>query len=99
MKLTRLQMFAGSVSVSHAYAHVFDFGSPVELGGLKIRPGDLIHGDRHGFQTIPMEIAEKVPAVAHEILERRQYVIGLCRASDFSLDKLREAIQEPRLKT
>ena len=99
VKLTRLQMFAGSVSVSHAYAHVFDFGSPVEVGGLKIRPGDLIHGDRHGVQTVPLEIAEKVPAAAHEILQRRQHVIGLCRASDFSLEKLREAIQGPGPKT
>ncbi|MGC1490894.1 MAG: RraA family protein, partial [Candidatus Acidiferrum sp.] len=51
VRLTGLQMFAGSVSVSHAYAHVFDFGCPVEIGGLKIQPGDLIHGDRHGVQT------------------------------------------------
>lgn len=99
VELTRLQMFAGSVSVSHAYAHVFDFGSPVEVGGLKIRPGDLIHGDRHGVQTIPLEIAESVPAAAHEIQQSRQRLIGLCRAGDFSLEKLRKAIQEPGLKS
>lgn len=95
VRLTRLQMFAGSVSVSHAYAHVFDFGCPVKIGGLKIQPGDLIHGDRHGVQTVPLEIAEKVPAEAHNILHRRQRLIGICRASDFSVDKLRQAIQEP----
>ncbi|MGB7285167.1 MAG: RraA family protein [Candidatus Acidiferrum sp.] len=97
--LTSFQMFAGSVSVSHAFAHVFDFGCPVELGGLKIRPGDLVHGDRHGVQTIPLEVAERVPAAAHEILHRRQHVIGLCRAANFSIDKLREAIQTPDLKS
>jgi 4-hydroxy-4-methyl-2-oxoglutarate aldolase len=97
--LTRFQMFAGSVSVSHAYAHIFDFGGTVKLGGLKIQPGDLIHGDRHGVQTVPLEIAEKVPAAAHEILHRRQQLIGLCRASDFSLEKLRDAIREPDLKS
>jgi len=97
--LTRFQMFAGSVSVSHAYAHIFDFGCPVEVGGLKVRPGDLIHGDRHGVQTVPLEIADKVPAAAHQIIHRRQHLIGLCRATDFSLDKLREAIREPDLKS
>ena len=97
--LTRFQMFAGGVSVSHAYAHVFDFGGTVELGGLKIRPGDLLHGDRHGVQTIPLEIANNVPVAAQEILHRRQHLIGLCRAADFSLDKLREAIHEPDLKS
>ena len=95
--LTSFQMFAGSVSVSHAYAHVFDFGSPVEMAGLKIQPGDLIHGDRHGIQTIPFEIAEKIPTAAHEILNKRQHLIGLCRATEFSLEKLRKAIEEPDL--
>ncbi len=98
VQLTDLQMFAGSVSVSHAYAHVFDFGCPVEVGGLTVQPGDLIHGDRHGVQTIPLEIAEQLPAAAHGILHRRQRVIGLCRATNFSLDKLREAIQSPEPK-
>ena len=97
--LTRFQMFAGNVSVSHAYAHIFDFGCSVELGGLKIQPGDLIHGDRHGVQTVPMQIANKIPVVADAILHRRQRLIGLCRAADFSIGKLREAIQVPDLRS
>jgi 4-hydroxy-4-methyl-2-oxoglutarate aldolase len=96
--LTRFQMFAGSISVSHAYAHIFDFGGTVEVGGLKVRPGDLIHGDRHRVQTVPSEVAGKIPAVAHQIIHRREHLIGLCRATDFSLDKLRDAICEPDLK-
>jgi 4-hydroxy-4-methyl-2-oxoglutarate aldolase len=92
---TSFQMFAGSVAVSHAYAHVFDFGMPVNLGGLKIQPGDLIHGDRHGVQTIPSEIAASIPAVAQQITRRRQRLISLCRAADFSIGKLRKAIEQP----
>jgi len=97
--LTRFQMFAGNISVSHAYSHIFDFGGTVELGGLKISPGDLIHGDRHGVQTIPLEIAQKIPAVADEIQRRRHYLIGVCRSPDFSVDKLRDAIHEPDLRS
>jgi 4-hydroxy-4-methyl-2-oxoglutarate aldolase len=97
--LTRFQMFAGGVSVSHAYAHIFDFGGTVEVGGLKVNPGDLIHGDRHGVQTVPLEVADKVPAAAHRIMHRRQHLIGICRATDFSIEKLREAIREPEPKS
>jgi 4-hydroxy-4-methyl-2-oxoglutarate aldolase len=97
--LTRFQMFAGNVSVSHAYAHVFDFGCQVSLGGLKIHPGDLLHGDRHGVQTVPLQIAAKIPNVAEVIQHRRQRLIGICRSSDFSIEKLREAIQVPDLKS
>jgi 4-hydroxy-4-methyl-2-oxoglutarate aldolase len=94
---TEFQMFAGNVSVSHAYAHIFDFGGPVEIGGLKVRPGDLVHGDRHGVQTIPLEIADKVPDVAREVRQRRLQLIGLRRSADFTLEKLRQAIRDTTL--
>lgn len=91
---TEFQMFAGNVSVSHAYAHIFDFGTKVTVGGMEVRPGDLIHGDRHGAQTVPLEIAQDVPDVAQEIRHRRQHLIGLRRSTDFSLEKLRQAIRD-----
>jgi 4-hydroxy-4-methyl-2-oxoglutarate aldolase len=93
------QMFAGNVSVSHAYAHIFDFGGPVKVGGLIIRPGDLVHGDRNGVQTIPSEVASQVPGIARKIMRRRQRLIGLCRSADFSLDVLRNAMEEPELQS
>ena len=97
VRATEFQMFAANVSVSHAYAHVFDFGGKVRVGGLEIRPGDLIHGDLHGIQTIPHEIAGRVPAVGLEIRNRRQQVIGLRRSADFTLDKLRQVIRDTAL--
>lgn len=93
------QMFAGNVSVSHAYAHIFDFGGLVRVGGLIIRPGDLVHGDRNGVQTIPLEIASQVPGMAHKIMRRRQRLIELCRSAHFSPDVLRTAIEEPELQS
>lgn len=88
------QLFAGSVAVSHSYAHIVDFGEPVEIGGLKIHPGDLIHGDRHGVHTIPMEIAHEIPKVAASILAEERALIELCRSPDFSLHAL--AAQLPK---
>jgi 4-hydroxy-4-methyl-2-oxoglutarate aldolase len=95
---TEFQMFAGNVSVSHAYAHIFDFGGAVWIGGLKIQPGDLIHGDCHGVQTVPLEIADKVPAAALEIRQRRQELVGLRRSAGFTLEKLRQAIRDTALE-
>ncbi len=91
---TEFQMFAGNVSVSHAYAHLFDFGTDVEVGGLAIKPGDLIHGDLHGVQTVPLGIAGRVVEVARRIRQRRNHLLALRRSPDFSIDKLRQAIQE-----
>jgi 4-hydroxy-4-methyl-2-oxoglutarate aldolase len=93
IRATGFQLFAANVAVSHAYAHVFDFGSPVRVGGLKISPGELVQGDLHGVQTIPLEIADRVPAKAREILKRRKRLIDLCRSDDFSLEKLQQVMK------
>jgi regulator of RNase E activity RraA len=85
-------LFAGSVSVSHAYVHIIEFGTPVEIGGLKIESGDLLHGDLHGVQSIPLGIADRIPRVAAEIIAKEQELITLCQSKDFSVEKLRAAI-------
>jgi 4-hydroxy-4-methyl-2-oxoglutarate aldolase len=85
-------LFAGNLTVSHAFAHVFDFGGAVQVGHMPVRPGDLLHGDRHGVQTIPIEIAAKVPAVAKAMLDDEREIIKLCQSSAFTPEKLRSAV-------
>jgi 4-hydroxy-4-methyl-2-oxoglutarate aldolase len=88
-----IQLFAGSVAVSHAYAHIFDVGASVNVAGMEVRPGDLLHGDRHGVLTVPTEIAAAVPAVAADLHRREQKVIDFCRSSAFSVEKLSEIVK------
>jgi 4-hydroxy-4-methyl-2-oxoglutarate aldolase len=94
VRKARLQLFAGCVSVSHAFAHIFDFGGPVELGRMKVQPGDLIHGDMHGVQTIPLAIADKIPATARQLLEKEKRLIALCRSAGLTTEKLREEVKK-----
>jgi len=86
------QVFAGSVSVSHAYMHIVEFGTPVEVGGLKVHSGDLLHGDQHGVQSIPLSLAGQLPAVAARIAAKKQTIIALCQSPQFTLEKLRAAV-------
>jgi len=88
-----VQLFAGSVAVSRAYAHIFDFGAPVRVGGMEVHPGDLLHGDRHGVLTVPMEFATKIPNVAVRLQGLERTVIDFCRSSAFSVAKLREIMK------
>jgi regulator of RNase E activity RraA len=94
VRASGFQMFAGNISVSHAYAHVFDFGGPVDVARMNINPGDLLHADRHGVLSIPAEIADRIPPVAAELADRRHQIVDLCRSSDFSTEKLREFFQK-----
>jgi len=89
-------LFAGSVSVSHAYVHIVEFGAPVEVGGLTIHSGDLLHGDLHGVQSIPLGVAGRIPLAAAEIIAKEQELITLCQSKDFSIEKLRAAVADNR---
>jgi 4-hydroxy-4-methyl-2-oxoglutarate aldolase len=90
------QLFAGNVSVSHSYAHIFDFGRPVQVGRMKVTPGDLLHGDLHGAQTIPLEIADRIADVAHEMNERERHLIALCHSKDFTIEEIRETLKHAK---
>jgi 4-hydroxy-4-methyl-2-oxoglutarate aldolase len=88
-----IQLFAGNLAVSHAYAHIFDIGARINVDGMEVRPGDLLHGDRHGVLTVPLEVAARVPEVAVELRRKEQKVVELCRSADFSVKKLGEIIK------
>ncbi len=91
-----IQLFAGSVAVSRAYAHIFDLGAVVKVGGMEVHPGDLLHGDRHGVLTVPMELATKIPVVATRLQQVERTVIDFCQSSAFSVAKLREIMKATR---
>lgn len=93
IKELKFQLFAGSLSVSHSYAHIIDFNEPVEIGGLKIRSGDLLHGDRHGVLTIPMEVATRIPAEASKIIAEERELTEFCGSPEFSLDELAKRLR------
>jgi 4-hydroxy-4-methyl-2-oxoglutarate aldolase len=89
-----IQVFAGNIAVSHAYAHIFDFGGSVEVGGLTVQPGDLLQGDVHGVQNIPHEIAARVPAKALEIVRNRREFVALTHSQSFSIEDFSRKTKE-----
>ncbi|HLJ90161.1 MAG TPA: RraA family protein [Candidatus Angelobacter sp.] len=91
-----LQLFAGHAVVSHSYAHIFEFGATLNIGGLKIQPGDLLHGDQHGLITIPKQIASGIPSVAAKLKESEEQIIRFCQSREFSVEKLRVMILDQK---
>jgi regulator of RNase E activity RraA len=81
--------FAAGVGVSHAYVHLLEFGQPVQVGGATVRTGDLLHGDKHGVLTVPLEIVADLPRAAEQVAEREQRMMNHIKSSEFSLEKLK----------
>jgi regulator of RNase E activity RraA len=89
-----IQLFAGGIVVSHAYAHIFDIGTPITIGGMEVKPGALLHGDRHGLVTIPHDVASSVPQMAETLRLSEKRVIDFCRSDSFSISKLSEILKQ-----
>lgn len=68
-------VFTGSTIVSHADCHILHVGLPVHVGGLVVRPGDLLHGDANGVTNIPLDIAAEVADVTPEFVAAERIIL------------------------
>ncbi|WP_240157550.1 hypothetical protein [Pseudonocardia broussonetiae] len=85
-ELTTLGMsvLAAGLCVPRAHMRLTSIGAPVQVAGLQVAPGDLVHGDQHGVLRIPREHARRLAAVADEIRAEEQEIVGWARSADFS---------------
>ena len=90
------QFAAAHISVSHAYVHMVDFGLPIKVGGLWVKPGDLIHADQHGAVTIPGEIASRIPEAVAKVEADERKIISLCQTPTFTSDGLKQLYKQIR---
>lgn len=90
------QFAAAHVSVSHAYVHMVDFGLPVKVAGLWVKPGDLIHADQHGVVTIPPDLAPHIPAAVAKVEADERKIIAVAQSADFTVDALKALYKQIR---
>ncbi|MGL4636610.1 MAG: RraA family protein [Beijerinckiaceae bacterium] len=94
MLAPEFQLLAGSIGPSHAHVHITAIGVPVNVLGLRIKPGDLIHADKHGAVIIPYGMAKKLPAAIDVCNRQEAPVLRAARAPGFTVDKLVIAMGE-----
>ena len=90
------QFYSSCISVSHAYVHLVDVGIPVKVGGLVVKSGDIILGDKHGVISIPSEIARDVPKAAQMVEDWERVVINFCKSKEFNVEGLKERFMSTR---
>jgi len=81
----RFHFFASHIAVSHANVHIVEAGTTVRVGGLTVRPGDLLHGDRHGVINVPLELAARIPEGVEKVAAIEHRLIEYCQSSSFTL--------------
>ncbi|MGY6644178.1 MAG: RraA family protein [Salinarimonas sp.] len=84
-------VLAGSVGPSHAFVHVREIGGAVTVFGLTIRPGELIHADRHGALVIPDDVLPELPKAIAKMQATEEIVLGPARAPNFDFAAFEKA--------
>ncbi|MDF3415707.1 RraA family protein [Sulfitobacter sp. M57] len=68
-------VLAGSVGPSHGFVHVIDFDEPVQVMGMRVTPGDLIHADRHGGVVIPQDAIPHLEGAIRQLFKSEKVVL------------------------
>ncbi len=74
---------AGSIGPSHGFVHVTDLDCPVTVFGLTVRPGDLVHADRHGAVVVPPDVIGHLAAAIKKMQDTEHLVLGPAREEGF----------------
>lgn len=85
------QVIAGSIGPSHGFVHVVDMDQPVNICGLSVLPGDLVHADRHGAVVIPQDVIEQIEASVEKLLASERVILEPARAPGFDIAAFEKA--------
>jgi regulator of RNase E activity RraA len=81
--------FARGAVASHANYRIVRTGTPVEIEGVTIRTGDLLHGDENGLITIPDAGREQLPELVATILSKERALLDFVHGEGFTASQLR----------
>jgi len=87
-------VIAGSIGPSHAFVHVRALGGTVNIRGMQVAQGDLVHADRHGGLVVPPEVIPDLKAAIEKLLATENIILDPARQPDFNIDKLLDAWSE-----
>ena len=85
------QVLANAVGPSHAYVHVLEFGSSINVHGLHISDGDIIHADQHGAVIIPHDALSIIKNAINHMTKKEEHLISAAKKPGFNIEKLKIA--------
>jgi len=82
---------AGSIGPSHGFVHVRELGTSVNVMGMQVKQGDLLHADQHGALVIPDDVIPHLFEAINVLVDTESIILEPARLPDFSIEKLESA--------
>ncbi|MCK4294819.1 MAG: RraA family protein [Planctomycetes bacterium] len=94
MRNVGYKAIARRLCVGHAYNHPVRWNCQVDVFGRSVKPGQLIHADKHGFLVIPEEDQVRLlkAALFMDSNERQTMIAAARNVSDMSIEETLRAI-------
>jgi len=86
--------FARGAVASHANYRIARAGVPVQIRGMVVNPGDLIHGDENGVITVPSLEGDAIGQAVDQVRRKERAVMEFVRGADFVLDAFPKLVVE-----
>jgi 4-hydroxy-4-methyl-2-oxoglutarate aldolase len=89
VRALRFHYFARGTVVSHANFRIVRVGVPIQIKGLELQPGDLLHGDENGLLRIPPAALASLPQAVDRVRARERRLMDFMRSPEFSIEQLK----------
>ena len=87
------QVLAGLIAPSHAFVHVAQWGCEVNVHGMVVQDGDLIHADRHGAVVVPLDAVRGVLGKLDLMVRREAVILEAARRPAATVEMIKDAWQ------
>jgi regulator of RNase E activity RraA len=82
---------AGSIGPSHGFVHVRSVNQPINIFGMNIKSGDLVHADRHGAVVVPTDVIDNLETSILKMQQTERLVLDPARKKGFDFDAFETA--------
>jgi regulator of RNase E activity RraA len=94
VRALKFHYFARGAVCSHANFRIVRTGIPVQVEGLVVKPGDIVHGDENGLLLVPSGIEGTLAAKVDAVRAREGKLMSWVRSGAFNLDEMRDKMVE-----
>ena len=82
---------AGSIGPSHGFVHVRSVNQPINIFGMNINSGDLVHADRHGAVVVPTDVIDNLETSILKMQQTERLILDPARKKGFDFDAFETA--------
>jgi 4-hydroxy-4-methyl-2-oxoglutarate aldolase len=86
--------FARGSVASHANFRIVRSGMPVQVAGMVVHPGDILHGDMNGLLSVPNAGVDALSKAVDQVRSREKRLMEFVRGDQFSLDGVMNFVVE-----